>query len=347
MKILILTQAIDRHDPLLGFFHDWVAALAERAESVKVICLKIGNFDLPVNVEVSSLGKEQGVARRWIYIVRFWRLLWRQHGRYQTVFVHMTPVYVVLAAWWWKLWGVKIVLWYNHPRASWLDRLGLLLADRICYTSTNSYGAAYSQAKQMPVGINTEKFKFSPGLAQPPRLLALGRISAIKCLERLIEALPGIAAVQPEATVTIAGPVARGDEFYLESLKQLAGRTGVDAKIQWQGQVTPAQTLEVYHSHSLFVNFTPAGSLDKTIFEAMAAGLLVVTTNRSFAQDVPAEVRGFLFPEDDSSSSITKAIVTNLNLLPEDRRRLTSQYRELVINKHSLSNLIGQLLLEL
>ena len=63
MKLLILTQKVDKEDPVSGFFHGWILELSKRFEKVSVICLEKGNFNLPKNVEVFSLGKESGRSR--------------------------------------------------------------------------------------------------------------------------------------------------------------------------------------------------------------------------------------------------------------------------------------------
>src|SRR3989344_8687589 len=59
MRLLIVTQKIDRDDDLLGFFHQWICEFARHCESVTVICLEKGEYALPANVRVLSLGKER------------------------------------------------------------------------------------------------------------------------------------------------------------------------------------------------------------------------------------------------------------------------------------------------
>ena len=113
-RLLILTQKIDRNDPILGFFHRWVEEFAKHCESVIVVCLQKGEYDLPKNVRVLSIGKEEGGSRmRKIvrYIVRFYRYIWHERENYDAVFVHMNPIYVCLAGPWWRLTGRKIALW--------------------------------------------------------------------------------------------------------------------------------------------------------------------------------------------------------------------------------------------
>src|SRR3989338_9057482 len=122
MRLLICTQAVDTTDPVLGFFHGWIVALAKHAEHVHVICLKKGEYRLPSNVLVHSLGKEEG--RSLIkYTLRFYRSIWSLRNDYDSVFVHMNEEYVLLAGVFWRLLGKRIVLWRNHKKGSWRTRL--------------------------------------------------------------------------------------------------------------------------------------------------------------------------------------------------------------------------------
>lgn len=61
MRLCIITQTVDSTDPVLGFFHAWIVAFAARCEQVTVVCLKEGVHDLPSNVLVLSLGKEERI----------------------------------------------------------------------------------------------------------------------------------------------------------------------------------------------------------------------------------------------------------------------------------------------
>ena len=60
MKLLICAQVVDREHATLGFFHEWIEALATTADQVEVIALEVGAYDLPEHVRVHSLGKESG-----------------------------------------------------------------------------------------------------------------------------------------------------------------------------------------------------------------------------------------------------------------------------------------------
>lgn len=59
MRLLIVTQKVDRDDDLLGFFHQWICEFAKHCDFVTVICLEKGEYALPANVRILSLGKER------------------------------------------------------------------------------------------------------------------------------------------------------------------------------------------------------------------------------------------------------------------------------------------------
>ena len=118
MKLLFITQSLDRNDPVLGFTHRWVEEFAKHCESVTVICLRKGDYSLPEHVSVYSLGKEEWSS----FFTRVWRFLSyviRLRKQYDSVFVHMNEEYVLLAGFLWKLMRKNIFMWRNHYSGSW------------------------------------------------------------------------------------------------------------------------------------------------------------------------------------------------------------------------------------
>src|SRR3989344_3937656 len=98
MKILIVTQKVDKNDPVLGFFHRWIEEFAKHYESLVVICLEKGEYHLPQNVKILSLGKEERISKV-RYIVHFYKYIWQERKNYDAVFVHMNQEYIILG---WK-----------------------------------------------------------------------------------------------------------------------------------------------------------------------------------------------------------------------------------------------------
>ncbi len=156
MRLLILTQIVDLNDDVLGFMHDWIAGFAKNCQQVTVICLKRGEYKLPANVKVLSLGKETGKSRI-KYFFNFYKYIWCERKNYDTVFVHMNYEYVNLGGFFWRLLGKKIGLWYAHGYAP----LGLKTAAKlvdIIFTSTKS-GCRIDSNKINVIGqgIDTDK----------------------------------------------------------------------------------------------------------------------------------------------------------------------------------------------
>lgn len=336
MHLLIITQKIDELDPILGFFHRWVEELAKNCQKVTVICLERGGNHLPAKVKILSLGKERKVGRL-KYLINFYRYLWRERKSYNTVFVHMNQEYVLLAGWWWRLTGKKIFLWRNHPQGSWLTRLAVFWSDRVFCTSPQSYTAHFAKTKIMPVGIDTDLFRPLGQKRLLNSILFLGRLSPIKRPELLIEALALLAKQKIDFTAALVGPAADGD--YLERLRQLVKKHGLDERIKFFPAAVPHETVDWYNRYEVLVNLTTTGSLDKTIFEAMAAGTLILVSNRFLA----GEVDGQLICKENDSKDLVAKLENIFRLTSKRKAELSSSLRDYVLAKHSLQKLMVEL----
>ncbi|MBU3926060.1 glycosyltransferase, partial [Patescibacteria group bacterium] len=121
---------------------------------------------------------------------------------------------------------------------------------------------------------------------------------------------------------------------YYDRIKKEAGELAV-----FRGDVPNYKTPEIYNQHEIFVNLTNSGSLDKTIFEAMACGCLAIVSNKSFLKIFPTQLTKLLiFKENDSKDLANKII--NLNNLSDDKKE---EIRKILIgivkNEHSLNKL--------
>jgi len=116
-----------------------------------------GEYHLPNNVRVFSLGKEHG-ASPWRYVFSFYRLIWRERKNYDAVFVHMNQEYVLLGGFLWKLFGKKVTMWRNHFAGNFLTSIAAALSNKMFCTSEHSYTARYKKTSIMPVGIDMDTF---------------------------------------------------------------------------------------------------------------------------------------------------------------------------------------------
>src|SRR3989344_3702433 len=175
MNLLVITQKVNKQDPVLGFFHGWLLALARRYDQLIVICLEVGEYDLPANVIVYPLGKPPAgwsrspLKRFFLKIGALWRFyvfIIGQRENYDAVFVHMNAEYVLWAGWFWRLARKKIGLWYNHTVGSGALKCAARWADVLMHTSPYAYTARYLQAVRMPAGIDIDLFKPLPAVVK-------------------------------------------------------------------------------------------------------------------------------------------------------------------------------------
>lgn len=293
MKLLIVTQVVDSEDPVLGFFHTWIAALAVRFESVVVICLKEGRRNLSANVSVYSLGKEKGSSSGIVYAWRFLSLVWKLRHKYDRVFVHMNQEYILIAGWLWELMNKRVYMWRNHYAGSWLTDLAASTCTKVFCTSKHSYTAKYKKTVLMPVGVDLERFSIdATGSAPriPHSILFLSRISPSKRPDMLVEALGILKEKGIEFSATIIGSPTLEDESYYEALKSQANALGLNERVTFKPGTPNIETPAAYRTHEIFVNCSPSGMFDKTLFEAAASGCLVLAASRDFADQIGGEM---------------------------------------------------------
>jgi glycosyltransferase involved in cell wall biosynthesis len=185
LRVLMITQKVDLDDDVLGFTHVWVNRLAERVAQLHVLALGVGRHELHDNITLYSMGKERGAGRLRRF-VNFNRIVAPLVLRRQVdlVFVHMAPLYAILAAPWTKLARVPIVLWYAHGYVSRKLRVAHWLVDRVVSSTPEGFCLPSEKLVVVGQGIDTGVFKPVEG-PQPKRpftVLSVGRIHRSKIM---------------------------------------------------------------------------------------------------------------------------------------------------------------------
>ncbi len=335
MKLLVLTQKVDRTDPVLGFFHNWLRAFAPKFEHLLVVCLFRGRVERDENIEVESLGKERG-SHTLTYVFNFYRLIIGKRKEYDAVFVHMNIEYVILGALFFKLFRKPVVLWYNHRQGGLLLRIAALFSDQVLYTSPYAAPASFKNGVRMPAGIDPSRFKKEPVEKIPNSILFLGRIAPIKGLGVLLKALHLLKRSTIPFTLDVYGESSDKDAHYAEGVKKEAVSL---PEVVFRGSVENEKTPALYGSHEIFINLSPSGLFDKTILEAMACESVVLISSRAFGEIIPSEC---IFAEGDSED--LKMKIEHLLALPPLRKEaLGRRFREYVVSNHSLESLSEKL----
>ncbi len=343
MRLLICTQALDSEDPVLGFFHRWVLEFAKHCESIEIICLRKGKYDLPAHVHVHSLGKERGTHR----VVRFFRFYYfalRFLFRCDAVFIHMNPEYAILGWPLWKLAQRRRLLWYAHKSTDLKVRLGSHLVDAICTASPESFRLKRPNVTVTGHGIDTTLF----ALERPPtpdflRLIAFGRIAPSKGLMTIFEALPELPrSGVPYQLLVVGASVTRDDQRYEAELHSFVERFHLQDKVLFAGSKTPAEIPKLLANSDIMLHASTTGSLDKAVLEAMAAGCIVISSNDA-AKPILAKIHSDLVVSEPKPELFIRALVRVYNLRRETLEALGKQSRAIVERDHALPNLIERL----
>lgn len=127
----------------------------------------------------------------------------------------------------------------------------------------------------------------------------VGRISAWKGQEFLVEAMVPVLKQNPNARLVLVGGNVPGERSYKENLVALIGRTGLDRQIIIEGFRSDIPT--VLSAFDIFVlPSTRPDPFPTVILEAMAVGKPVVATNHGGAiEQVENNVTGFLVSPDN------------------------------------------------
>lgn len=338
MRLLIVCQVVDRTHHNLGFFHQWIAAFAARAASVIVIANEVGEYDLPANVRVLSLGKENGVSRFRRYLT-FLRLIVSYSNQYDAVFCHMNPEFVIAGSWWWVPAKKKIALWYVHGSVTLRLRLALLLARTAFTVNKESLRIRHPKVLIVGHGIDTDFFMEGRRVQHDELfLVCVGRISPTKRIDRVIEVARLIIEKGVPLRLSIIGGAATSKDKEYEA--KVADMARGMPRVSFTGPVPQAFVRDALLSADVSINLSLTQSVDKAVLEAALCGALPVTTNLAF-KDMLSPYELFV---EDSPAIIADTVVTAWRR--PDSNAVRAELRAHISKDHSLPRLVDRIIEE-
>lgn len=342
MRLLFLTRLVDRKAGLGGFTYHWVKALSENVANLDVICLEAGDTSgLPDNCRVYSLGKESG-AGRWKEFWRFHSLARQLVSRCDGILAHQNPEYGILVAFWAKLYNKKLIGWYTHKAVTFRLKLLTMLADRMITASAESFRYVSPKLKVLHHGIDVEHFAMKPRInAVVPTLLSINRLSPSKNIDLILKVAQSLRRRGVNIKLLVAGAASsREDKLYEQKLKRLMTDAGLNKTVVFLGSVSYDETPRLYQSADLVLNFSDTGSLDKTVLEALATGLPVLTTNEAFRSLPEKTTIAYYSSKDlDRLTDIASRIIANP---PSEAQRQGG--RDYVRKHHELRELMRSII---
>jgi len=343
LKLLIITQKVDINDDNLGFFHGWLEKFSEKLDKLYVICPTQGEYNLPSNVSVYSLGKEEGASKisQWI---RLQKNLIQILPKIDGIFIHMCSIYAIASFPLVRIFNKKMILWHVHRSINWK----LKLAEKCVYKilTATEQSCRLKNRKKIEIvghGVNTELFKPSYNTNdtiidsnKKLKILSVGRIAPVKDQETLIRTIDILVNQKniKDIEIKIVGTSLKSHEKqYLEELKNLIQGKKLESYVSFLGGVSHNKMPKHYQDSGLVINLTTTGSFDKVLLEAMASNCLILTCNMAFANILDNK---YLFKKKDFQELAEKIIA-----LKEIEK--TDKLRKIVIKHHNLDNLIEKI----
>ncbi|MFI0428101.1 glycosyltransferase [Mariniflexile sp. HMF6888] len=155
---------------------------------------------------------------------------------------------------------------------------------------TKQYDMLPRDCGMIPPGIDENRFYPVPSKENdkvrskydihPNDILALGRMAHNKGYDLLLQALPTVIQLCPEARLVaaIGGDQSNQDNEGIEKLKKLASELGVLDKIKWKNYIEDEDLANVYRSANIFAMPSRYEPFGMVAIEAMACGTPSVIT---------------------------------------------------------------------
>ena len=338
MNLLIITQKVDMNDGALGFFHQWLFEFSKRYKNIIVICLEKGQYDLPNNVRILSLGKEEGVSK-FEYLKRFYRYIIDEEENYDKVFIHMNPEYIILGGLFWRFWRKKMALWYVHKSVDLKLKIAEKLTNVIFTASKESFLLKSKKIHLVGHGVDINRLKC--GFEIRPKkfdIIYVGRISSIKNQKLLIEATEILVKENQlkKLKVGLIGGVSEREKKYYQQLKELVEEKRLTKNIIFEGECPNKDITKYYCDTKVSVNLCPTGGMDKTVLESMSCGVPVVVLNKTFKKVL--DNSRFILEKED-----TKELAQKIESLFDFDINFRNKLRQVVVENYSLERLMGEI----
>ena len=359
MKILVITQKYDINDSNLGAFIDWWDKLSEKMEKVYVLALEKRSEPTKANMEVLSMGKEEGAGflRK---IFGFYSGFFKTIGKVDAVLVHMIPKYIILSFPVAFILRKPIFMWYTGVTVNRQLKLAVLFCKKVFTAHEAAMRVETKKRIVVGHGIDINKFSisnFSPFGGSPEgrqfsndeiTILSVGRITPSKQHDFIIRAIADLIKSGCNVKLKIIGGIIQEyHQEYFEYLKRMARDLKINEKVEFSGSISYDKMSGYLQNAEILINAVPFGGLDKVVLEAMASGVIPLTSNRAFLTVFSKSIaQNLVFKAGDIEDlKIKLRYVLDKKLYQDEALR--RELRNIVVLNHNLDNLISKMVMEM
>lgn len=348
MRLVMLTQKVDRDDDLLGFVVSLLSHLARECRRIDVCCLQAGRHSLPSNVHVHPLGKDWTTRKsKWGLRLAGLAAGFVADGDVDVWFGHMNPEFTLALAPFAKASGRPLVMWYAHRAVSLRLRAALAVCDAAA-TSVPA-GLRIKSRKVHVIGqcIDTDAFVPRDGPADPPTICAVGRISPIKDTRTLLGAFRSLVEEHGDRTARlqiVGEPALAADHAYEAECREFVRRHGLGGRVDFAGRIAHSALPETVAASAVGVNLAPTGAVDKAALESMACGVPTIVCNETFETFLSREDHPRLMFRAGDAADLAGRLRDLLALPRVERTAMSRRLREMVVAEHSVEHMTGELM---
>jgi glycosyltransferase involved in cell wall biosynthesis len=165
----------------------------------------------------------------------------------------------------------------------------------------------YWKSVQIPNNIELDAYPFKYRTSAQPRLLWVRSFHNIYNPALAIRVVAGLVKTFPHVHLTMIGPDKDGS---LEACKTLANEFNISNNISFTGLLPVKEWVKLAADHDIFLNTTNFDNAPVSVVEAMALGLIVISTNVGGLPYIIKHMKnGILVPPSDATA-FTEAIET-------------------------------------
>lgn len=179
-------------------------------------------------------------------------------------------------------------------------------------------------------GIDVDKIDMKRSWRRNREILFLSRVHVKKGINFLVEAVASLKDELDGYCVKVAG---EGDENYINELRQLAVRLGVEHMIKFVGGVYGDSKWELFRHADVFVLPTHSENFGIVVAESLACGTPVITTKGTPWQEL--ETAGCGWWTEIGADALTAALRKFIALTDDELERMGRNGRRLVEEKYS------------
>ncbi len=128
----------------------------------------------------------------------------------------------------------------------------------------------------IPNNIDISNYPFNKRTHPKPNLIWVRAFSKIYNSKMAVDVLAELLKAYPDAELCMVGPDKDGS---LKEFTEYAGKKGVDTHIKITGKLTREEWTRLSEHYDFFINTTNVDNTPVSVIEAMALGLIVVSTN--------------------------------------------------------------------